>query len=158
MDRIILRAMEEHGGRERFVGVMGFSQGARLAAGMVLRQQLEIKADGFSLWNFRFGVVIGGPFPPIGLNEEGVELDYRVMGQIPTVHAWGREDQVRVGAKAMADACDSSDTFVMDFEGGHHLPLRDSEAEELCGLIVQAWHAGGGVDKGGLVDMFGRGG
>jgi Serine hydrolase (FSH1) len=153
MDDIILRAMEENGGRESFVGVMGFSQGARLAAGMVLRQQLEIKQSGASKWGFKFGVVIGGPFPPIGLTPagEGTEVDYSVMAQVPTVHAWGRDDQVRWGAKEMADACDGPNTFVMDFGGGHHLPLKDPEADELCDLIVEAWHAAGGGDWGGLM-------
>lgn len=147
IDGIILKAMEENGGRDKFVGVMGFSQGARMAAGMLLRQQLEIKEYGFSKWNFQFGVIIGGPFPPISLTPEGVEVDYSVMGQIPTVHAWGREDHVGEGAKQMADACDSPHTFFMDFEGGHHLPLKDKEADELCGLIIEAWHAAGGEDS-----------
>lgn len=145
MDNIILNAMEENGGRESFVGVMGFSQGARLTAGMLLRQQMEIRDLGASKWNFRFGVVIGGPYPPIGLSPTGAEVeDYSLMGKMPTVHAWGRDDPVRFGAKDMVDACDSADTFVMDFEGGHHLPLTDPEADELCGLIIDAWHAGGG--------------
>jgi predicted esterase len=152
IDQIILEAMEENGGRDSFVGVMGFSQGARLAAGMLLRQQLELRHYGASKWGFKFGVVIGGPFPPIALNAEGIELDYSVLGQVPTVHAWGRDDPVRWGAKDMADACDSPNTFVMDFAGGHHLPLVDEEAEELCGLIVDAWHASGGSDRGELVD------
>jgi pimeloyl-ACP methyl ester carboxylesterase len=144
VDSIILRAMAEHGGRNSFVGVMGFSQGARLAAGLLLRQQLEIKHHGSSEWGFKFCVVIGGPFPPIGLmTPEDVELDYSVLRQVPTVHAWGRDDQVRQGAREMAHACDSPNTFVMDFEGAHHLPLKDSEADELCGLIVDAWHAAG---------------
>lgn len=158
VDEIILRAMEENGGREKFVGVMGFSQGARLAAGLVLRQQLEIKQLGRSEWGFKFGVVIGGPFPPMSLTgEEATELDYSVMRQVPTVHAWGRDDQVRLGAKEMADACDGPNTFVMDFEGGHHLPLTDHEADELCDLIVDAWHAGGGKDQKGLVNKMGVG-
>ncbi len=157
MDAIILRAMEENGGRSSFVGVMGFSQGARLAAGLVLRQQLEIREMGFSKWGFRFGVVIGGPFPPFALVDEDWELDYTLMGQVPTVHAWGRRDQVRQGAKELADVCDGANTFVMDFEGGHHLPLTDHEADELCGLIVDAWHAGGGRDEKGLVNKLGVG-
>jgi predicted esterase len=147
VDELVLRTMERNGGRESFVGVMGFSQGARLAAGMLLRQQLEIKEHGFSKWRFKFGVIIGGPFPPIGLVPESMKLDYSVMAQMPTLHAWGRDDQVRKGARKMADVCDNPNTFVMDFEGGHHLPLKDDEADELCGLIVEAWHTAGGKDQ-----------
>ncbi len=157
IDAIILRAMEENGGRSSFAGVMGFSQGARLAAGLLLRQQLEIREMGFSVWGFRFGVIIGGPFPPLALVNEDWELDYTLMGQVPTVHAWGRRDPVRQGAQKLADVCDSANTFVMDFAGEHHLPLTDHEADELCGLIVDAWHAAGGKDERGLVNKLGVG-
>lgn len=149
IDDIISRAMEENGGAESFVGVMGFSQGARLTAGLLLRQQLEIRDFGHSRWRFKFGVMIGGPFPPIGLTPPGMEVDYGVLAQVPTVHAWGREDHLRAYAKELADACDSPDTFVMSFDGGHHLPLKDHEADELCDLIVDAWHAAGAKEAGG---------
>ena len=147
IDRIVMEAMKDHGGKENLVGVLGFSQGARISAGMLLRQQLEIRQRGSSDWKLKFGVVIGGPYPPIGLVPEDIELDYTVMSQLPSVHAWGRSDHLRSGCKEMADICDSSNTFVMDFEGGHHLPLTDHEADELCNLIVEAWHAGGGKEQ-----------
>jgi pimeloyl-ACP methyl ester carboxylesterase len=124
---------------------------------------LEVRRGGRSEWGFKFAVVIGGPFPPMVLMGEGeedeaaVDLDYGVMRLVPTVHAWGRDDQVRRGAKEMAEAFDGLSTFVMDFEGGHHLPLTDPEADELCGLIVEAWHAGGGKDQKGLVNKMGVG-
>jgi Serine hydrolase (FSH1) len=154
LDSLVLRLMEENGGRDSFVGVMGFSQGARLAAGMVLRQQMEIRQFGSSQWAFKFAIVIGGPNPPIVLTpeEQGWELDYTLLRHVATVHAWGRDDPVRHSAKQLAAVCDSPNTFIMDFEGGHHLPLTDREADELCGLIVDAWHADGGKDQKGVLN------
>ena len=35
-------------------------------------------------------------------------------------------------------------SLFMDFEGGHHLPLKDAEAKDLCNLILEAWNASGG--------------
>ena len=145
IDDIILKAMEENGGVDSFVGVIGFSQGARLTAGLLLRQRLEEQQWGSSRWKFKFGVVIGGPFPPISVHSGDLALDYNVLKNIPTLHAWGRDDFVGDGSKAMADACDSPDCFVFHYDGGHHLPLKDKEAKELCGLIVEAWHASGGT-------------
>jgi predicted esterase len=146
LDELLLRTMDENGGREGFAGVMGFSQGARLTAGLLLRQQLELETYGSSQWGFRFGVMIGGPFPPIALTPNVTEMEYPVISQVPTVHAWGREDSVKEGARQLADVCDGPKTCVMDFDGGHHLPLKDDEAAELCGLIIDAWRAGGGKD------------
>jgi len=126
--------------------VIGFSQGARLTPGLLLRQLLEIRDHGASRWKFKFGVVIGGPFPPISLTPPETEIDYELLKQIPTVHAWGKDDPVKGGCIPMRDTCDWMNTgsLFMDFEGGHHLPLKDHEAKDLCNLILEAWHASGG--------------
>jgi len=145
LDQIILKVMEENGGVDSFKGVMGFSQGARMTAGLLLRQQIEGEQ---SRWKFAFGVMIGGPYPPIGLTPEEYQIepdkDYALMKSVPTVHAWGRDDHIRDGCKQLAKICDSDHCFQMDFEGGHHLPLKDVEAKDLCDLIMAAWYAGGG--------------
>ena len=144
VDEILDKVITENGGYESFVGVIGFSQGARLTPGLLLRQLMEVRDHGRSKWNFKFGVMIGGPFPPISFTPPEMEIDYDLLKQIPTVHGWGRDDPVRGGCRPMADICDSPNTFVMDFEGGHHLPLKNEEANELCDLILEAWHASGG--------------
>jgi len=125
---------------------MGFSQGARLTPGILLRQLLEVRAYGESKWKFKFGVVIGGPFPPISLTPPDMEIDYELLKQMPIVNAWGRDDPVRAGCVPMRETCDwmGTGSLFMDFEGGHHLPLKDNEAKELCNLILEAWHASGG--------------
>lgn len=175
VDRVIVAAMEANGGVDSFRGLVGFSQGARLVAGLLLRQKIEERDLGASRWKFAFGVMIGGPFPPIAFplakttntdTETGADTatatspttttteeqddgtvkvaDYELLKQVPTVHAWGREDHVREGCLVLARACDSDHCFQMDFAGGHHLPLKDVEAKDLCDLIMAAWYAGGG--------------
>ncbi|KIX96836.1 uncharacterized protein Z520_07556 [Fonsecaea multimorphosa CBS 102226] len=148
VDNVILRAMEDNGGADSFVGIIGFSQGARLVPGLLLRQKIEERDDsssGESRWKFKFGVMIGGPFPPISLSETVDVRDYDLLRQIPTVHAWGRDDHVKPGCLELLKACDSDVCFHMDFEGGHHLPLKDVEAKDLCDLIMAAWYAAGGT-------------
>jgi predicted esterase len=200
IDSIIYDVMQANGGVESFKGVMGFSQGARLTAGLLLRQKIQERDDlaassssfsessgtgagtgtatttttttpttthssgsnGLGLkTKFAFGIMIGGPYPPIGLspspspnpsgpddNDNDIETsmmaDYKLLKDIPTVHAWGRDDHIRPGCEALARLCESDHSFQMDFEGGHHLPLKDVEAKDLCDLIMAAWYAGGG--------------
>lgn len=144
VDEAILKVMEANGGVDSFVGVIGFSQGARLTPGLLLRQLIEKRDQGGSKWKFKFGVIIGGPFPPIAMSEKVDVKDYELLKTIPTVHAWGRDDHVLSGAKSMADLCENDNCFRMDFEGGHHLPLKDDEARDLCDLIMAAWYASGG--------------
>lgn len=152
VDERIRTIMDQNGGVESFKGVIGFSQGARLVAGLLLRQKIQERArargDGIddSLdWHFSFGVMIGGPFPPIALAEHVNVADYELLREMPTVHAWGRDDHVKPGCEELRKACDSDVCFHMEFDGGHHLPLKDVEAKDLCDLINAAWFAGGGT-------------
>jgi predicted esterase len=145
VDEILTKIMEENGGVESFKGIIGFSQGARLVPGLLLRQKLEERDQGSSKWKFKFGVMIGGPFPPISLTQNVDVKDYELLREIPTVHGWGRDDHVKPGCVELYNACDSDHCFQMDFEGGHHLPLKDVEAKDLCDLIMAAWYAAGGT-------------
>ncbi|KIV91238.1 hypothetical protein PV10_05799 [Exophiala mesophila] len=153
VDERIRSIMDQNGGVESFRGVIGFSQGARLVAGLLLRQKIQERergrddgagGSGSVDWNFAFGVMIGGPFPPIAMADKVDTKDYELLREIPTVHAWGRDDHVKPGCEELRKACDSDVCFHMDFEGGHHLPLKDVEAKDLCDLINAAWFAGGG--------------
>ncbi|ETI23492.1 hypothetical protein G647_05294 [Cladophialophora carrionii CBS 160.54] len=147
LDAQLTALMEQHGGVDSFKGVIGFSQGARLVAGLLLRQKIEERdhAGGVSRWKFGFGVMIGGPFPPISLAQDVDPADYALLKSVPTVHAWGRDDHVKPGCVELMKVCESDHCFQMDFEGGHHLPLKDVEAKDLCDLIMAAWYASGGT-------------
>lgn len=134
-------------GWRNVVGVIGFSQGARLVGGLLLRQKLWEKAnpdDESGKWHLKFGVMVGGPYPPIAMSEEVDAQQYEVLKTIPTVHAWGRDDHVRSGCEEMRQACDSDVCFELQFDGGHHMPLKDVEAKDLCDLIMAAYYASGG--------------
>ncbi|KAJ9618532.1 uncharacterized protein PV06_09226 [Exophiala oligosperma] len=144
IDKLILDTMDANGGVDSFKGVIGFSQGARLTAGLLLRQKIQERDSGESKTKFAFGIMIGGPYPPIGLSQQVNAADYPLLKGIPTVHAWGKDDHVKPGCEALAKMCESDVCFTMDFEGGHHLPLKDVEAKDLCDLIMAAWYAGGG--------------
>ncbi|KIW97320.1 uncharacterized protein Z519_02712 [Cladophialophora bantiana CBS 173.52] len=145
LDRVILDAMEANGGVDGFAGIIGFSQGARLVPGLLLRQKIQERDFGESRWKFKFGVMIGGPFPPISVSEKVDVNDYDLLKHVPTVHAWGRDDHVKPGCVEMMKMCENDNCFQMDFAGGHHLPLTDVEAKDLCDLIMAAWYAAGGT-------------
>ncbi|EHY57062.1 hypothetical protein HRR83_002559 [Exophiala dermatitidis] len=154
IDDALRKVMDANGGVESFKGVIGFSQGARVAAGLLLRQkkneqqqqhqQQQGPRSGLLDTNFAFGVFLGGPYPPITLAEHADPKDYDLLKTIPTVHAWGRDDQFKKGCVELAKACESDHCFTMEYEGGHHFPLKDVEAKDLCDLIMAAWYAGGG--------------
>lgn len=153
LDEYFERLMDQHGGAKTFVGVMGFSQGARLVPGLLLRQKLEERDKlGGSLWKLRFGVMVGGPYPPICVHKNVKVEDYELLKGVPSVHAWGKDDHVRSGCEILRTVCGGEEgkCFSMEFDGGHHLPLTDRGAAELCGLIRRAWEVSGdGSGRGG---------
>ncbi|RMD42854.1 hypothetical protein DV735_g2252, partial [Chaetothyriales sp. CBS 134920] len=114
----------------------------------------ECGGDWGRVWKFKFGVMIGGPYCPISLDESTVEDDYALLKTIPTVHAWGRDDHVRSGCEQMRDVCDGDVCFQMDFDGGHHMPLKDHEARDLCDLIRAAWYQSGGAFEIGAGEKY----
>ncbi|ETN40541.1 uncharacterized protein HMPREF1541_04818 [Cyphellophora europaea CBS 101466] len=151
VDQALDNAVEREAGSEgwkRVVGLIGFSQGARLVGGLLLRQKLWEKThpgeEENCKWQIKFGVVVGGPFPPIAMSDQAEEEQYELLRQVPTVHAWGHDDHVRTGCVEMLKVCESDVCFEMQFEGGHHMPLKDVEAKDLCDLIMAAWYASGG--------------
>lgn len=149
LDEVVKREAGEVGWR-RVVGIVGFSQGARLVGGLLLRQKIwerDMRVMGNEdecKWQLKFGVMVGGPYPPIAMSEAVDEADYELLKEIPTVHAWGRDDHVRSGCEEMKKACESDVCFELQFDGGHHMPLKDVEAKDLCDLIMAAWYASGG--------------
>ena len=149
VDNLLNRVIKIAGGPETIVGVIGFSQGARLTSGIVCREYERRKNinnghqkvdESDKPWpNFKFGLTIGGPYPPISLTPQPNEIvDVEGLRQFPVIHAWGRYDHVKDGCEKLADVADSVRTFVYTFEGEHHLPLTDSEAAELVGLVEEA--------------------
>lgn len=143
IDQVLRKALQdEHVQPSDIVGVIGFSQGARLVAGLLLRQLMK-QPDETLDFAFKFGVVVGGPYPPIALHEVE-KTNYEKLRQIPTVHAWGKNDHIKAGCEQLWKQCEGETCFQMEFEGGHHMPLTDQEARDLCDLIRGAWYAAGG--------------
>lgn len=130
---VLKEAMRNDAGR--FVGILGFSQGARMAAGLLADQE-EGENEGMPVW--QFGVLLCGSYPPISLSssrdsssketlwvekDEHGELREPTVGEIirvPSVHLRGLRDihleKGRRLAKFFADKTE------FEFDQGHHLP------------------------------------
>ncbi|GFF28067.1 hypothetical protein IFM61606_10085 [Aspergillus udagawae] len=99
IDQSLRAAMEEDdraGGKGPWVGLLEFSQGAKMAASLLLRQQHEHEhGRSASLPVFLFGVLIAGPAPFVSLVPSPdqaipLQLSPKSMLQVPTIHVYGR--------------------------------------------------------------------
>ena len=130
---ILKDAMKKDGGE--FVGVLGFSQGAMMAAGLLIDQE-EGDNEGMPEW--KFGVMLCGGHPPSSLSasrkhDAGLDLDVKKdeygeirrpdlgeMIRVPSVHMRGLQDVHLERGRRLAKFF--SNKIELEFDQGHHLP------------------------------------
>ena len=132
--RALLKStMSEDGGQ--FVGVLGFSQGARMAAGLLADQE-QGEDDGMPKW--KFGVLLCGSYPPASLTatrnttpktnghvqrDEHGQIREPYAGEmigVPSVHMRGLQDVHLEKGRRLSKYF--SDKIEFEFDQGHHLP------------------------------------
>jgi predicted esterase len=114
-----------------FVGILGFSQGARMAAGLLLEHQLGKGID----WGvgLRFGVLCNGITAPLTSHLSKEENALQVT--IPTLHLVGLTDPWREESRKLRSVhCQQEQTTLLEFDVGHRLPLLPQD-----NLKIAAW-------------------
>jgi predicted esterase len=119
-----------------FVGVLGFSQGAKLAAGLLLEQQVRGRKG------FRFGVLLMGVSPPLvsGLSDEQRATKIAV----PSVVVLGKEDPWRNEGRRLYDEFwETGKANLLELEIGHRLPDLEAENKMVVDEILRLYRETG---------------
>lgn len=117
-----------------YVGLLGFSQGARLAhllAVLHQRYSMQNRKDDF-LPGLQFVMLVAGYDTPIPNNLMMFENNTYFLQKeekitIPSLHVWGRSDRLILPEQSeslVRNHYDSTTTVVHVHEGGHHVPMR----------------------------------
>lgn len=148
-------------GTGEWVGVLGFSQGAKVACSLLLKQQLDEVSKSVDpnspLGRFRFGVIMAGRAPLLALNEEmeaqkflqsaaGLpdEADMDAIYdapewklRLPTVHVHGLKDEgLHLHRRCVEDYCAAATTNVVEWDGPHRVPIKRSDVDRVVQAIV----------------------
>ncbi|KAF6828256.1 hypothetical protein CPLU01_08629 [Colletotrichum plurivorum] len=108
-----------------FAGLVGFSQGARAAASLLLEEQREPFFGGRV-----FGLFICGTFPPFVPCED-------VVIAAPTVHVIGLEDPWEPDSEELLGLCaKEGPRRVVRFPEGHHLPTSKETIAQISKLLL----------------------
>ncbi|MCJ1406591.1 hypothetical protein MMC19_000657 [Ptychographa xylographoides] len=163
LDAEMKKAREGEDGEENanrgFVGVMGFSQGARAAAGLLMREQrkkekVSAARDDNGEGCLTFGVMVAGVAPPIGGPGPRREMIQATDGnrdadgdeeriRMPTVHVYGLTDPILKNMPTLLDQCCERRTAkLLEFDGEHHLPRLAEDTEKFAALVMEAWKLG----------------
>ncbi|RYP54697.1 hypothetical protein DL769_010302 [Monosporascus sp. CRB-8-3] len=158
LDRSLEEAMRQDdacGATGEWVALLGFSQGAKVSASVLYRQQIreEVFGKQHTSINFRFGVLLAGRAPLISL-EPGltlspalpdasqitdIQLDVEDLCKqrfyhgghvlrIPTVHVHGLNDKgLDQHRQLFENFCDPQSRRLVEWDGDHRLPLKHKD-------------------------------
>lgn len=157
IERSVGDAMDEDdelGATGDWVAVLGFSQGAKVAASILLRQQEQPEGLGRmrrSQEGFRFGVLMAGRGPLLPYDWEKAtwldkdeRFDYaanekagRVL-HVPTIHVHGLLDPGLAYHQVLLDEwCEPSTTKLIEWNGNHRLPIKSWDVKLVLDMIYE---------------------
>ncbi|KAF6226813.1 hypothetical protein HO173_012317 [Letharia columbiana] len=124
------------GGRRPFESILGFSQGAKVAASLLLYQAWEV--------HFNFAVFSGGTksFDVSALASGKISKPVKMCAdthstriRIPTAHVIGRSYACRKSSKAFLGLCNPREVKVYDHKGAHVVPRGQEAMEDLSAAL-----------------------
>jgi len=137
-----------HGATGDWVGLLGFSQGAKVCASLLYRQQIQEQkyGRGKASSNFRFGVLLAGRAPLVCLDPEAESnpwlpdasqmtdaVDFRRPDlqsggnvlRLPTLHVHGTNDPgLDLHRRLFEEFCEPGSRKLIVWDGDHRLPLK----------------------------------
>lgn len=163
IDRVINETMTQDdalGATGNWVALMGFSQGAKVCASLLLRYQLRADKLGYqpAETNFKFAILLAGRGPLVNLdmdltdsfaladaNEITTGSFALVTGaflvgsdhvlRLPTLHVHGRKDSGLTNhRRLLTDYCKPGTTRLVEWDGDHRVVL---QAADVTAVVAQ---------------------
>ncbi|KAK3682254.1 serine hydrolase FSH [Podospora appendiculata] len=131
--KYLVKIMEERG---PFDGIIGYSEGATVAATLLLHEQRRFLKKGIKPM-FKYAIFFAG-WPPVDPDTHAMILsdETDIMIEIPTCHIIGSLDPYVHGSLALFNVCDPDTAYLFDHAKGHTLP-RDKETVRELGDVVR---------------------
>ena len=160
-----MKADDRHGATGEWVALLGFSQGAKIAASILHSQQLRRRQQQQQLSrrkplcsypDFRFALLLAGRGPLVWLtpeiekpatDESESDSDEEMVLQTPTIHVHGLQDPgLELHRGLLKRYFDPEQAKVLEWEGEHRVPIKTQHvnpvveqimlvARETCGAI-----------------------
>ncbi|EFR00834.1 citrinin biosynthesis oxydoreductase CtnB [Nannizzia gypsea CBS 118893] len=162
VEKILRDAMAEDdakGATGKWVGILGFSQGAKTSASILMKQQVqtELNIRDENSFDFKFGVIMNGrgPLLELGLDTgsdssvpgssasstTGQSEDVASASElihIPTIHVHGRRDPGLFLHRNLRDSFFvKSSTRLVEWDGDHRLPIKFNDVDAVVSQICE---------------------
>ncbi|KAL8991187.1 MAG: hypothetical protein Q9177_000335 [Variospora cf. flavescens] len=172
IDRSLHAAVKEddkQGATGEWVGLLGFSQGAKMAASLLFRQQKRAEKLGEHRTgsNFRFAVLMAGRGPIVSLDPDLIMnpalIDASQIGlsaypdhecleegehvlRLPTIHVHGQKDQGLELHRHLRDEYCEEGSRLLEWDGNHRVPIKSKDVEAVVEQIISVAIEEGVVD------------
>lgn len=169
----IATCKREDAGDGPWVGMIGFSQGAKLAASLLYDQQIRVEREGRADTEYKFAVLLAGRSPLVSFCEYSRHEALVSPGQVsegfdyagesphvlrlPTIHVHGLRDAgLHLHRKMLRQYHDPRSATVIEWEGEHRVPIKKSDVERITGEIYRVAREEGVVLPEDQVEGEGR--
>ena len=154
IEHSLTSTMDADEGTGEWVGLIGFSQGAKLALSILLENQFRQEEDrfavGFAGVQWKFGIIMAGRAPPYSLSDRTKDSKHYVRpGELPqefgradekfrdklrtpTLHVHGLLDSgLELHRDFLEYFCELSSTRFLEWEGAHRIPFRPNDVTSI---------------------------
>lgn len=148
------------GATGEIVGLLGFSQGAKMAASMLYAQQMcrRLLGPDAKVWpDFRFAVLLAGRAPLVWLFPEmamppalvsagqpatSIPVDESVahhdLLRVPTIHIHGLNDAgLELHRRLLKRYCHPGSASLLEWQGEHRIPIRTADVNRVVEQILK---------------------
>ncbi|KAI0003512.1 serine hydrolase FSH [Xylariaceae sp. FL0662B] len=161
--RDAIDADDRAGATGPWVALLGFSQGAKLAASLLFRQQLRAEKLGAAAArarsDWKFAVLLAGRAPIVNLDPQlfrssllsmpseigltgGPDLMEMMSGnhilRLPTIHVHGLSDPgLSLHRELLEEYCDPNTARLVEWNGNHRVPLKGTDVQPVIDMILE---------------------
>ncbi|KAH7303087.1 serine hydrolase FSH [Stachybotrys elegans] len=119
------------------VGIFAFSQGARMATGLLMYLQSNPEVELARLLDIRFMMLNSGIWPPIMLDE----ATSSALPGIASTHVMGKRDPWRGQSMKLYALFDVDKANMIHFEGGHQIPVGAADSRRIIDVVRKMFEA-----------------
>ena len=130
------------------VGILGFSQGSQVVAGLLIEQQRR-NQSGEEGWGIQFGILaMSGPSPlllsegptdaPDG-TDAAVDESLRGAVSIPTLHIVGLQDPYLENGRLLYQYFNPETAILHEYDVGHRLPTAQADNDAVAAAIMDLY-------------------
>lgn len=162
--------MDEDEGDGEWVGLLGFSQGAKLAASLLYDQQIHEEKERRADTQYKFAVMLAGRSPLVSfcdyskseacVQPGAVSEGFKFEGvsphilKLPTLHVHGLADPgLHLHRKMLRQYCDPRSSEVIEWDGNHRVPIKKTDVLPIVEWIYKRAEEAGVQFPGGKMGI-----